>query len=70
LIEGIRSGNADSNQDGLISMEELCDYVFEKVQDECHQKPKKWALDVYGELFIAFSGKNRQKERNANLRKI
>jgi formylglycine-generating enzyme required for sulfatase activity len=70
LIEGIRSGNADLDEDGLISMAELYRYVHGKVLDECHQEPTEWAMGVRGELFIARSGKKPREERKQQLRSI
>jgi len=44
IVEGIRSGEADSNKDGLVNMDELYSYVREKVRAEnsTTQKPQRY----------------------------
>jgi Mg-chelatase subunit ChlD len=59
VVEGLRSGDADANDDGLIDTKELFDYVCGRVQDR-RQTPTYFADIVYGPLFV---GKNvRQPE--------
>ncbi len=58
IIGGIRSGEADRNNDGFITMDELYQHVHEQVRAEgCRQEPMTWGLDVKGKLVIAKSGK-------------
>lgn len=57
LVQGIRSGEADKNEDGFVDMQELYEYVHEKVQGEGAQEPMKWDLHVKGKLVIAQSGR-------------
>ena len=67
LIEGIRSGDADRDGDGLISMNEIYNYVHDQVLTESHQEPMKWDLNVRGELIIARSPKIPREERRIQL---
>lgn len=54
LVEGLASGEADRDQDGLITLDELYDYVYAKVRASSpHQTPGKWVFGVQGELHIA-----------------
>ena len=54
LVGGLETGEADLNGDGLISLDELYDYVHDRVVDETpEQRPGKWAFDVQGEIVIA-----------------
>lgn len=54
LVEGIRTGDADRNQDGYISLDELYDYVYDRVRDRTpHQTPSKWEFGLRGDLYIA-----------------
>ena len=61
LVQGLEKLNddgtweADRNKDGCISLDELYDYVYEHVvnQTQNKQTPRKWALDVEGEIAIA-----------------
>jgi len=58
LVEGIRTGEADKDEDGLVDMQELYEYVHEKVQgEEGAQEPMKWDLHVKGKLIVSRSGR-------------
>ncbi|CAK8711391.1 hypothetical protein KKHLCK_00385 [Candidatus Electrothrix laxa] len=50
LVEGIRSGEADRNEDGWVDMQE-------QVRAEGVQEPMQWGLDAKGKLVIARSGR-------------
>ena len=70
LIEGIKSGEADLDSDGRITMGDLYRYVHDKVLDEGFQEPMKWDLNVRGEMVIARSGKTPREERRKQIREI
>ena len=54
LIEGLRSGAADRDEDGQITIDEIYDYVYEHVlNDTPKQTPGKWAFGQQGEIVIA-----------------
>jgi len=58
LIEGLETGDADRDQDGYIGLDELYDYVYERVRSSTpHQTPGKWTFDLQGELHIARRGR-------------
>lgn len=58
LVEGLRTGHADRDGDGYISVDELYDYVYEQVQLKTPgQTPRRWSFDVQGELLVASSVK-------------
>jgi uncharacterized caspase-like protein len=43
LVEGIRTGQADRDQDGFVALDELYDYVYDRVRETSgHQTPCKW----------------------------
>lgn len=63
LVAGICSGEADKNEDGFMDMQELYEYVHEKVREEGAQEPMKWDLHVKGKLIISRSGKESKKKR-------
>ena len=49
LIEGLKNGAADTNQDGKVTADELYNYVFEKVVEQTpDQKPRKIVYDQEG----------------------
>ncbi len=54
VIEGLRTGAADTNQDGEITLEELYTYVYgEVVKRTPKQTPRKWSYNQEGEFVIA-----------------
>lgn len=54
LIEGLRTGKADLNTDGNISLDELYDYVYRQVvQNAPAQTPGKWSYQKKEDVFIA-----------------
>ena len=54
LVEGLESGEADRDQDGLVALDELYDYVYDRVRAVTpNQTPGKWTFGVQGELVIA-----------------
>jgi uncharacterized RDD family membrane protein YckC len=54
LVEGLETGEADRDQDGLVALDELYDYIHDKVQAATpNQTPGKWTFGVQGDLYIA-----------------
>jgi Penicillin binding protein A dimerisation domain/Penicillin binding protein transpeptidase domain/Caspase domain len=54
LVQGLRTGEADRDQDGLVGLDELYDYVYDKVRAATpNQTPGKWTFGVEGALYIA-----------------
>jgi Caspase domain len=54
LVEGIRSGAADRNQDGQVDLDELYEYVYDAVQATTpNQTPCRWEFGVQGDMIIA-----------------
>ncbi len=71
LVEGIRSGEADTNEDGWVDMQELYEYVHEQVRAEGIQEPMQWGLDAKGRILIARSGKiPREKQLREAKRRL
>jgi Caspase domain len=53
LVEGLATGEADRDQDGWVSLNELYDYVFDKVRERNpHQTPSR-DVEMQGDLYIA-----------------
>ena len=60
LVDGIRTGEADRDSDGQISLTELYDFVYDRVRQRTqHQTPSKWELGVRGDIYLARSSKRR-----------
>jgi TonB family protein len=54
VIQGLRTGGADTDNDGFITLDELYDFVFHHVRERNPQQtPRKWASDVEGAVVIA-----------------
>ncbi|GIE93740.1 caspase family protein [Paractinoplanes rishiriensis] len=54
LVEGIRTGDADRDQDGHVALGELYDYVYDRVRERTpNQTPSKWEFGLRGELYVA-----------------
>ncbi|XVU23777.1 caspase family protein [Actinoplanes sp. CA-054009] len=55
LVEGLATGEADRDQDGWVSLNELYDYVFDRVRERTpHQTPSR-DIEMQGELYVARS---------------
>ncbi|MCE9595300.1 MAG: caspase family protein [Planctomycetes bacterium] len=68
VIEGIRTGAADVDGDGLVTFDELYDYVHARVSAEGHQRPQKWSFQAEGELLIARTGRDAWEESRKKIR--
>lgn len=56
LVEGLRTGAADTNGDGYVSVDEAYAYAYEKViAGGAGQVPQKWMSEGEGDLIIARS---------------
>ncbi len=59
LVEGLATGDADRDEDGWVSLNELYDYVFDKVREQNpHQTPSR-QVELAGELYVARSRRRR-----------
>ena len=59
LVQGLATGDADQDEDGWISLDELYDYVFDKVREQNpHQTPSR-QFELEGELYLARSRRRR-----------
>src|SRR5215831_5035590 len=59
LVEGLATGDADRDEDGWVSLNELYDYVFDRVREENpHQTPSRH-VELEGELYVARSRRRR-----------
>lgn len=59
LVEGLETGEADLDEDGWVSLDELYDYLFDKVREQNpHQTPSR-QFEMEGELYLARSRRRR-----------
>lgn len=55
VVDGLASGDADRDEDGLITLDELYDYVFDRVKRQNpHQTPSR-DIEMQGEFVLARS---------------
>lgn len=57
LVRGLRTGEADLGQDGMVDLDELYDYVYRQVRvTTAHQTPSKpYMTDVTGKFVVAWA---------------
>ena len=56
IVDGLRTGDADHDKDGLISVNDLYQYVYDKVRiAEPRQTPELWTYAAEGNLLVARS---------------
>ena len=61
VVEGLETGEADLDEDGKVSLDDLYEYVYRHVREQNpHQTPKK-AAELRGELHLAHSRRGRIK---------
>ncbi|WIN00453.1 caspase family protein [Actinoplanes oblitus] len=54
LVHGLETGSADRDGDGVVTLDEIYDYVYTGVREITpHQTPSKWMFDMQGSLHIA-----------------
>ena len=54
LVDGIRSGAADADRDGYISVDDAYTYAFDKVRESgTHQTPQRWLYGAEGSILLA-----------------
>ncbi|MEU4724734.1 caspase family protein [Nonomuraea dietziae] len=60
LVEGLFTGRADADEDGLISIDEAYRYTFDAVQAAgAKQTPQRWLYGGAGEIILAYAPKGR-----------
>jgi Caspase domain len=69
VVDGLKSGSADRDGDGWVSVDDLYEHVFETVRaSTSNMTPRKWILDLQGPaLRIARSTRGTQSERPDEL---
>lgn len=61
LIAGLRSGAADVNRDGYISVDDAYAYAFDRVSEsDAEQTPQRWLYGAEGEIYLARSRSGRE----------
>jgi hypothetical protein len=59
LVEGLSTGDADRDEDGLVSLNELYDYRFDQVREHNPAQTPGRNFDLQGELYVAKSRRKR-----------
>jgi ABC-type phosphate transport system substrate-binding protein len=55
LIDGLETGDADQDGDGLVDVKELYDYVYHRVREAFPQQTPGWRAHLEGTLYVATS---------------
>jgi hypothetical protein len=53
VVEGLESGRADLDGDGLISVDELYEYVYDRVKERTPSQTPNMKSELQGQLFVA-----------------
>ncbi|MBE8522894.1 caspase family protein [Amycolatopsis sp. H6(2020)] len=61
LVEGLRTGEADRDEDGLIALGELYEYLFDRVRERNPKQTPSRDIEMQGELYLAKSRRRRIK---------
>jgi len=59
VVAGLESGAADRDEDGLVSLTELYDYVFDQVRAQNPNQTPSRDIELQGELYVARSRRRR-----------
>ena len=59
LVEGLATGDADRDEDGWVSLDELYDYVFDKVREQNPHQTPSCQFELEGKLYLARSRRRR-----------
>jgi hypothetical protein len=59
VVDGLRTGDADRDEDGLVSLNELYDYVFDRVREINPNQTPGRDVEMSGELYLARSRRRR-----------
>lgn len=54
LVHGLKTGNADIDKDGIVTIDELYQYIDSEIkQKNTLQEPMKWAMGIKGKIVVA-----------------
>lgn len=55
VVEGLRTGEADLDLDGVVSLDDLYDYVFDHVREQSPNQTPSKTVEMQGDLHLAYS---------------
>jgi uncharacterized caspase-like protein len=61
LVEGLRTGEADRDEDGWIALGELYEYLFDRVRERNPKQTPSRDIEMQGELYLARSRRRKIK---------
>ncbi|KFU76830.1 Caspase domain-containing protein [Amycolatopsis lurida] len=61
LVDGLRTGDADRDEDGWVALGELYDYLFDSVRERNPNQTPSRDIEMQGELYLARSRRRRIK---------
>jgi formylglycine-generating enzyme required for sulfatase activity len=70
LIEGLKTGKADDNGDGNITVDDLYNYVYRNIREQnFRQIPTRFSIDVQGEIVVAKNSRPEPKKLPPELQR-
>ncbi|WP_076262929.1 caspase, EACC1-associated type [Intrasporangium flavum] len=61
VVHGLRTGDADRDEDGFVSLDELYDYVFDRVREANPKQTPGRDIEMSGEIYVARTRRRRVK---------
>lgn len=61
VVHGLRTGDADRDEDGFVSLDELYDYVFDRVREANPKQTPGRDIEMSGEIYVARTRRRRLK---------
>ncbi|WP_051063644.1 caspase, EACC1-associated type [Nocardiopsis halophila] len=58
LVDALTTGEADRNEDGLVSLDELYEYLYDRVRTENPNQTPSRSMHVQGDVYLARSTRN------------
>ncbi|MDA2809020.1 RDD family protein [Nocardiopsis sp. RSe5-2] len=58
LVDALTTGEADRNEDGLVSLDELYDHLYDRVHTENPNQTPSCSMHVQGDVYLARSTRN------------
>ncbi|MFD0318744.1 hypothetical protein [Streptomyces flavalbus] len=59
VVQGLATGEADLDQDGLVALDELYEYVFDHVRQQNPNQTPSRTVDMQGDMYLARSHRRR-----------
>lgn len=62
LLDGLRSGDADHDADGFVSVHDMFQHVYNFVVQRAPQEPVMWGADIRGDMYLSLNPRVRFRQ--------